>query len=68
MNCEKDTRKIAYVESEEKTLEEMVDLAVRSSTEENLLRFCEVLSAQLSMQGIDLKSHPVERKIYYIDE
>lgn len=61
------TRTIAYIESEEDTFHEMVALALKSSAEENLFRFCEVLSAQLAMQGIDLKHHPVERTIYYIE-
>jgi hypothetical protein len=61
------TRTISYIESEDDILREEVDLAIKSTAEENLLRFCEVLSAQLAMQGIDLKNHPVKRSIYYID-
>lgn len=61
------TRTIAYIESEDDFLKKEVDLAITSNAEENLLRFCEVLSAQLAMQGIDLKNHPVKRSIYYID-
>jgi hypothetical protein len=61
------TRKIFYIESEEETLNEEVELAMASTAEENLRRYCEVLSAQLAMQGIDLKTQPVERSIYYID-
>lgn len=62
------TRTIYFIESEDDLLRKEVDLAIASSAEENLLRFCEVLSAQLAMQGIDLKNHPVKRSIYYIDE
>jgi uncharacterized protein YajQ (UPF0234 family) len=62
------TRTISYVESEEEALDKEVNLAITSTAEENLQRFCEILSAQLAMQGIDLKNHPVERTIYYIDE
>ena len=61
------TKTIYYIEPEDDILNEEVDLAIKSTAEENLLRFCEVLSAQLSMQGIDLKNHPVKRSIYYID-
>lgn len=62
------TRTIKYIEADQDDLDEEVELAIKSTPEENLLRFCEVLSAQLAMQGIDLKTHPVERVIYYIDE
>ena len=62
------TRTIGFIESEEETLDYLVELAFNSTMEENLLRYCEVLSAQLAMQGIDLKTHPVERTIYYIDD
>jgi hypothetical protein len=61
------TKTISYIESEDDILKKEVDLAITSTAEENLLRFCEVLSAQLAMQGIDLKNHPVKRSIYYID-
>jgi hypothetical protein len=62
------TRTISYIESEEDTLNQEVELALASTAEENLLRYCEVLSAQLAMQGIDLKNHPVEKSIYYINQ
>lgn len=62
------TRNINYIEADHDYLEEEVELAINSTPEENLYRFCEVLAAQLAMQGIDLKTHPVERVIYYIDE
>ena len=61
------TRTISYIESEDDVLRKEIDLAITSTAEENLLRFCKVLSAQLAMQGIDLKTHPVKRSIYYID-
>ena len=60
------TRTISYID-EDDYLNQAIELAINSTPEENLLRFCEVLSAQLAMQNIDLKSHPVERSIYYID-
>jgi len=59
------TKTISYIDDD--VLEQEVELAIKSSPEENLLRFCEVLSAQMAMNGVDLKSHPVERTIYYID-
>jgi len=59
------TRQIGYIENDS-FLDEEVELAVVSSDEENMLRYCEVLSAQLAMQGIDLKTHPVKREIYFI--
>lgn len=62
------TRTIRFIESEEEMLEEEVELAFNSTMEENLIRYCNVLSAQLAMQGIDLKTHPVERTIYFIEE
>ena len=61
------TRTISFIDPDKDFLDEEVELALESTMEENLIRFCEVLSAQLSMQGIDLKNHPVERKIYYIE-
>jgi hypothetical protein len=62
-----DTRTIAYIEEDNDFLDEEVELAINSTDEENFLRYCEVLSAQFAMQGIDLKTHPVERIIYYIE-
>ncbi len=62
-----DTRTIAYIEEDNDFLDEEVELAINSTDEENFLRYCEVLSAQFAMQGIDLKSHPIERIIYYIE-
>lgn len=63
----KENRTISYIDDESNSLDEEVALAVNSTDEENMLRFCEVLSAQLAMQGIDLKNHPVERIIYFIE-
>ncbi|MEM6642534.1 MAG: hypothetical protein AAF616_06115 [Bacteroidota bacterium] len=60
------TREIAFIEDDD-SLDAEVDLALASTPEENMLRYCEVLSAQLAMQGIDLKTHPVKREIYYIE-
>ncbi len=60
------TRSISYINDDD-LLDREVELALKSSPEENLLLFCEVLSAQLAMRGIDLKNHPVDRVIYYID-
>jgi hypothetical protein len=62
-----DTRTIAYIEEDNDFLDEEVELAINSTDEENFLRYCEVLSAQFAMQRIDLKTHPVERIIYYIE-
>lgn len=60
------TREIGFIESDD-LLDKEVELAIASTDEENVFRFCEVLSAQLGMQGIDLKTHPVEREIYFIE-
>ena len=62
-----ETRTIAFIDEDNDVLEEEIELAINSTDEENFLRFCEVLSAQFAMQGIDLKSHTVERIIYYIE-
>jgi len=61
------TRTISFIEPSNSALDEEVELALSSTTEENLIRYCAVLSAQLAMQDIDLKYHPVERIIYFID-
>ena len=61
------TRTIGFIEPDHDYLDEEVELALNSTMEENMLRYCEVLSAQLAMQGIDLKTHPVERVIYFIE-
>ena len=60
------TRTITFISEDSDFLDEEVEMAINSTDEENFLRYCEVLSAQFAMQGIDLKSHPVERVIYYI--
>lgn len=62
------TRKISYIDTDNDYLDEEVEIALNSTPDENLIRFCEVLSAQLAMKGIDLKTHPVERKIYYMND
>jgi hypothetical protein len=61
------SRKISYIESEKEALNEELGLSRPSIAEVNLRRSCEVLSAQLAKQGIDLKNDPVERCINYID-
>lgn len=60
------TREIAFIESDD-SIDQEIELAIASTDEENMLRYCEVLSAQLAMQGIDLKTHPVNREIYFIE-
>jgi len=60
------TRVIEFIESDD-SVDEEVNLAIASTDEENMLRYCEVVSAQLAMQGIDLKTHPVKREIYFIE-
>lgn len=62
------TRTIAYINPDLDFIDQEVELALSSTMEENFSRFCAVLSAQLAMQGIDLKTHPVKRTIYYIED
>jgi len=60
------TRQISFIENDD-SLDEEVELAIASTDEENMLRYCEVVSAQLAMQGIDLKTQPVKRELYFIE-
>ena len=62
------TRSISYIDEKEDILEIEAEQALNSTIEENLSRFFDIMSAQVALSGIDFKSHPVERTIYYIDE
>ncbi|NMM50334.1 hypothetical protein [Marinigracilibium pacificum] len=68
MKDKNETRKIYYIDPFEDSIDEEVKLAAQSTMEENLVRFFEVMTAQLAMQGINYRTHPVERTIFYINE
>ncbi|WP_158861319.1 hypothetical protein [Lunatibacter salilacus] len=49
-------------------MEMLVEQAVNSTFEENITRYFQVLAFNYSLAGIDIYNHPMEKKIYYIED
>ena len=62
------TRKIAYIESDEDTLQKEVDWAIENSFEERLQLFYNHLRVIYMFAGIDLENFSGKKSIYYISE
>jgi hypothetical protein len=61
-------RTIYYIDKQEESLDREVEEAPTRTPEQNLDLYCEVVAANYAMMGIDVLRHPVERKIYYLDD
>ncbi len=57
-----------YYIDEEKDMEMLVEQAVNSTFEENITRYFQVLAFNYSLAGIDIYNHPMEKKIYYVED
>ncbi|HSI76679.1 MAG TPA: hypothetical protein VK957_12315 [Lunatimonas sp.] len=57
-----------YYIDEDKDMEMLVEQAVNSTFEENITRYFQVLAFNYSLAGIDIYNHPVDKKIYYIED
>lgn len=57
-----------YYIDEKKDMEMLVEQAVNSTFEENITRYFQVLAFNYSLAGIDIYNHPMEKKIYYIED
>lgn len=57
-----------YYVDEENDMEMLVEQAVNSTFEENIIRYFQVLAFNCALSGIDIYNQPVERKIYYIED
>lgn len=65
----KTTSKIPiYYIDEEKDLELIVDQAIKSSAEENIIRYFQHLAFNYALSGVDIYNLPIVKKIYYIDD
>ena len=62
------TRKIAYIDSTEDTLQKEVDWAIRHSLQERFQIFCDHIVLNYLLAGIDVLNYPVKRVIYYIED
>ena len=63
-----DTRKIYYIDPNEDPLDLEVKWALQHSMEERFRVFCRHIATIYAMAQIDIKTCPVERKIYYIED
>lgn len=57
-----------YYIDEDKDMEMLVEQAVNSTMEENIIRYFQVLAFNCALGGIDINDQPESRKIYYIDD
>ena len=57
-----------YYIDEEKDLDMMVDQALKSSAEENIVRYFQHLAFNYALSGIDIYNLPIDKKIYFIDD
>lgn len=57
-----------YYVDEENDMEMLVEKAVNSTFEENIIRYFQVLAFNCALAGIDVNNQPEARKIYYIDD
>jgi hypothetical protein len=57
-----------YYIDEEMDMDMLVEHAVNSTVEENISRYFEVLDFNFSLAGIDIYNHPMEKRIYFIDD
>ena len=63
-----DTRKIYYIDPHEDPLDLEVKWALQHSMNERFKAFCDHIVALYAMAQIDVRTHPVERRIYYIED
>lgn len=57
-----------YYIDEDKDLDLLVEQASKSSMEENIARYFQHLAFNFALAGIDIYTHKIERKIYYIED
>lgn len=57
-----------YYIDEERDLDLLVEQAVNSTFEENITKYFQVLAFNYSLAGINIYDHPMEKKIYYIED
>jgi hypothetical protein len=57
-----------YYIDEEKDLDMMVDQALKSSAEENIVRYFQHLAFNYALSGVDIYNLPINKKIYFIDD
>ncbi len=62
------TRKIAYIEPGEDTLQKEVDWALSVSEEERLQVFFRHLAINYALAGIDIYQYQPQKNIYYLDD
>ncbi len=57
-----------YYIDEAMDMELLVEQAVNSTIGENLSRYFQHLAFNFSLAGIDIYDHPMEKKIYYLED
>ena len=62
------SRKIAYIDENEDPLDIEVDLALKSSMEENLRRYVKLIASLAAMSGINIYKLPRDLRIYYLED
>ncbi len=62
------TRTIGYIEEDEDPLDAEIELALKSTMEENLIRYMKLIASLAAMSGINIYELPKDTSIYYIEE
>lgn len=62
------TRIIGYIEEDEDPLDAEIELALKSTMEENLIRYMKLIASLAAMSGINIYELPKDTSIYYIEE
>ncbi len=62
------TRTISYIEEDEDPLDAEIELDLKSTMEENLIRYMKLIASLAAMSGINIYELPKDTRIYYIDE
>jgi hypothetical protein len=62
------TRQIEFIESDEDCLKKEAEWASNYSMNELFVKYCHHIATVFALSGIDVRTHPVERTIYYLDD
>lgn len=62
------SRAISFIEENEDLLEEEVNRALKSSVEDNLRKYLQLVASLAAMSGIDIYNTPKDTRIYYIED
>lgn len=62
------SRTIGYIDDNEDPMDIEIELALKSSMEENIERFMKLIASLAAMSGVNIYELPKSRTIYYIED